>query len=235
MNKTIVIILIILLIIICIIITNTKKKENFCETEDDKSNRGYQNILNESTKNEISNMIYDKIMNVLNKGRTLIPGPKGERGVIGPAGSKYEKHGQLVNKTASCKEISDNDGNKTYDCSNPGLVCNKSLIFVKPNIDSSFYWYLTDDKKLKNKSDGRCLAHFPNNIDGKSLGFVDCNTSQNDININWEWNNNNQLVTGASKCLSISEYKEGQQKMDIEECSNITRNGVDPKHVWSFI
>ena len=224
-----------IILILYIFIANMNREEHFCETNNDATNNGYQKILNPSTQKQISNMIYDKIMNVLNEGNTLIPGPRGERGVPGPAGSKYEKHGQLVNKLASCKEETDNDGKKIYDCRSPEFVCNKSLVFVKPNIDSSFYWYLTDDKKLKNKSDGRCLAHFPNNTDGRPLRFIDCDTREEGININWEWNNNNQLVTGGTKCLSISEYKKGQKKMNIEECSTIERNGVDPKHVWSFI
>ena len=241
MNKCI-IILIVIILILYIIFANIKTKEEFCEGDEDSVNNGYQNVLDKSTRKEISNMIYDKIMNVLNNGKTFIPGPKGERGVRGPAGAKYEKHGRLVNKLASCKEVTDNDGKKTYDCSNPNLVCYKNLKFVKPNIDSSFYWYITDDNKIKNKYDNKCLGYFPTNTDGKPLKLTSCNIDDPGVKLNWEWNDNNQLVTGGDNCLTVIQTKQDEKVMSIEKCSGVSganrgeiNNGLKTEQIWSFI
>lgn len=231
MNTYIIVIIIFIIIVSAYILVSNMKiqeevKENFCEadTESNDNYNAYQERLPQNLKNQISNMINDNVINILNSAGKLIPGPRGERGIKGPPGSKYQIYGRLVNKVVSYN----NDSNFNNS------VCDNSLKFVKSTIEPNMYWYLTEDNQIKNKFEGdnQCLSY---NISGNKafkLQFLDCDNDDTNVVQKWFWDENNRITDGNKNCLKI-EGTENNFNMVIDKCNE--NGGVNKEETWGFI
>ena len=91
-----VIIVFVILIILYIIVSNIQKKEYFCDTTTDSSYNEYQDVLNDSQKAQITQMIVNQSQQILGSTNGKMKGPRGKTGPKGDTGGTYVGMGRLA-------------------------------------------------------------------------------------------------------------------------------------------
>ena len=195
------------MIVIYLLLNCLSYKETFCGPTTDSEYTEYQDVLSNSKMSQISNIIKAQLSSMFNSN-TLIPGPRGNKGVEGQPGGTYVARGRLYNMT---------NKNKVYT---------NTLQPTDIDINTNQIWYMLSDGKISNEfvnasnaNTKKCLG---NNLE---KSFPVC--SDKSVG-NWEMNENGQIRNkNNNMCLSIDGVSNG---MILENCKN-----GDKKQQWFII